>query len=1004
MRSTPLRFLYRAILGSVLAASSLSATAIDLPAFTYDAGEFGEGRNQAPDIAVTGGLIGGPRGLVPPECAATPAPAFCTDQYKEDQYFLQPQNPVVSVTVWEGYGEPPDSPSQSNIYGRVRVTRTTTDPARWRCSESTFRINNVVAGDQRLPRVAIRPFITPPAGGSITDPQTLQFMVVWNSSEQNADRVKYRRFSVSTEQPSGPLPTGEDACSKIPGGLQPQADELRLDTEPTAVTRDADVEHVLGIGFVAAYTLDAAPDQIKAAAFDGNSGARLAIGSGLQVVHSAEADKTLKVPRIAASNTRFAITWQSDGFGGTSAIQFRGFRNNASAPFPTPVITEAGQNPQLPLANPTIAIADSIPRFTGDSPEVPVAQLLIAFEPNQYRVYDFANNAYLLAEEGFIDVERRNDVATTPAAVTVPESNKVGDACYLFDQCEQAALPPAGDQFLLAWSRPQADLLSGQILSPVRHELVTRRIGRCFNADGKNEFNVRSDGFECPLTIVSDRDGADHRNPALDDYPASLEVDPRCAVFRVSSEEDAFYQCRIQYLDYSVAREVRGRVEIEIPNSNERNILVVDFGDAGGYDLQITVVPPAPLTRGASTSYHVKIKNTGSLPFPPNVPLSLKSGLQMVSRMDAGWACNDPAGSEGPNCKFGRRIDSCANRGRFSLPCEVEFDMQLRVPAEASKPQCTSVSAPKGDGQIFQNKTGRNIFGAAGNSLTSAASLADDVAFDVAPIIGGSVVRLISESPLLIWESEFDFLDGIFFRGLEVNLQIENAQDCPVRARVSGAAGPDLTIGKVVIPQSSRTLVPLPLPFVICQSLEGLGCQPEEYLGSADGPEFGIYAPEDFIAEGAEAFSFSVQALRRENDGDRNMGAPLQIKVTVVDEQDTRYLFGLEKSSIAVSESKGGVSVVVTRSRTNSEATSVDLLVSPMTAKAGRDYRPPRVNPVSVRFTASEDRKSVRIPLVKDDVGEPSKKFRVTLRNPQLGGQVDPNRRSAEITIRDDDR
>ncbi len=114
----------------------------------------------------------------------------------------------------------------------------------------------------------------------------------------------------------------------------------------------------------------------------------------------------------------------------------------------------------------------------------------------------------------------------------------------------------------------------------------------------------------------------------------------------------------------------------------------------------------------------------------------------------------------------------------------------------------------------------------------------------------------------------------------------------------------------------------------------------------------------------------------------------------------TGPIFQFTSSSYSASESTGGIDAVVQRiGGTGSASVTCRTTSSGSSATAGTDYT---AGDVTLTFTASETQKSCRIPVVNDDLSEPSETIKVNLVSP-TGNGVLGSPTSTTLTILNDD-
>ncbi|MFN6482014.1 MULTISPECIES: PA14 domain-containing protein [unclassified Nostoc] len=144
---------------------------------------------------------------------------------------------------------------------------------------------------------------------------------------------------------------------------------------------------------------------------------------------------------------------------------------------------------------------------------------------------------------------------------------------------------------------------------------------------------------------------------------------------------------------------------------------------------------------------------------------------------------------------------------------------------------------------------------------------------------------------------------------------------------------------------------------------------------------------DDSLAEADETFSFVI---------DQALGATLGLQRTVGITIQDNDRSNLDFSQPVVNEGDGTATVTVTRGNT-SGAASLDYITQDGTAKAGSDYQGVSG---TLSFTAGQASKSIVIPIINDNVGEPNEAFTLKFSN-AVGVQL--TNQLATISIIDND-
>jgi len=117
---------------------------------------------------------------------------------------------------------------------------------------------------------------------------------------------------------------------------------------------------------------------------------------------------------------------------------------------------------------------------------------------------------------------------------------------------------------------------------------------------------------------------------------------------------------------------------------------------------------------------------------------------------------------------------------------------------------------------------------------------------------------------------------------------------------------------------------------------------------------------------------------------------------------DLRNLIKFDQRNFLALESSGQAIVVVERSRGENGLVTVDYEIVPGTAQPGDDYQP--VTGTLSWPDGDGSDKTFLVPLVVDDVLEPSEHAKLVLSNPTGGANLDGQRSMALLTILDDDQ
>lgn len=107
----------------------------------------------------------------------------------------------------------------------------------------------------------------------------------------------------------------------------------------------------------------------------------------------------------------------------------------------------------------------------------------------------------------------------------------------------------------------------------------------------------------------------------------------------------------------------------------------------------------------------------------------------------------------------------------------------------------------------------------------------------------------------------------------------------------------------------------------------------------------------------------------------------------------------LESTELSADESDGAVQISVVRTGDLSGEVTVEFGITPDGATPGVDFDAPALG--TVTFAAGEDRVTVPVAVLDDDLGEPSESFVVSLINVDSGFLQAP--RTARVTILDDE-
>ncbi|MGV0024306.1 DUF4347 domain-containing protein [Phormidesmis priestleyi] len=148
----------------------------------------------------------------------------------------------------------------------------------------------------------------------------------------------------------------------------------------------------------------------------------------------------------------------------------------------------------------------------------------------------------------------------------------------------------------------------------------------------------------------------------------------------------------------------------------------------------------------------------------------------------------------------------------------------------------------------------------------------------------------------------------------------------------------------------------------------------------------------DAIPEETERFGFGLG----ETTG-ASLGTNRTALITILDD-DAAASFAFSAPQYSVNEDDGTVAVIVQRSGNTASNASVQYATSNGTATAGADY-PAQAG--TLNFLPGETRKTFRIAITDDTIGEPNETINLTLSNP-TGGILE-NQSTAIVTIADND-
>jgi glucose/arabinose dehydrogenase len=148
----------------------------------------------------------------------------------------------------------------------------------------------------------------------------------------------------------------------------------------------------------------------------------------------------------------------------------------------------------------------------------------------------------------------------------------------------------------------------------------------------------------------------------------------------------------------------------------------------------------------------------------------------------------------------------------------------------------------------------------------------------------------------------------------------------------------------------------------------------------------------DTIAEDTKRFGFGLGQTTG-----AKLGTNRTALITVLDD-DAPANLGFSVGQYNVNENDGTVAITVQRSGNLDNNASVQYATSNGTATAGTDYT---AQTGTLNFLPGETRKTFRIAITDDAVGEPNETINLTLSNP-TGGILD-NQNTATITIADND-
>jgi hypothetical protein len=165
------------------------------------------------------------------------------------------------------------------------------------------------------------------------------------------------------------------------------------------------------------------------------------------------------------------------------------------------------------------------------------------------------------------------------------------------------------------------------------------------------------------------------------------------------------------------------------------------------------------------------------------------------------------------------------------------------------------------------------------------------------------------------------------------------------------------------------------------------------FTGSETSKTFDVPILDDDVFEADETVNLTLS-----NPQGAGLGDPNTAVLTIVDNEG-RPTIHFSSATYTVAEDAGNATITVVRSGATGNAVSADFATSNGTATAGADYT---ATSGTISFAAGETSKTVKVPIVKDNLFEGDETVNLKLSNPQGGASLSPPA-SARLTIVDGD-